>query len=145
MSFLQKQTPDTERAISALQKIFDHTSPRAAAATYATALNDRLLANWMKTEHVKQARGRICVHRLTGKKCTQSLDCTPPGTDHATLWSKNGKPAILVSQPYSFGMEMSEMVNEYCKGHGLTYRIVADSSFYYPAVTLLIAFWLKED
>jgi hypothetical protein len=104
--FLSQRTPETEKAVAALQHVFDKLGARGAEATYATALSERLLKHWKRSEKVTQYRGLLCVQKIRGKKCALPYgrcECTPPGTDHPTLWSKNGKPTFYVSQPYSSG------------------------------------------
>jgi hypothetical protein len=65
--FLSQRTPETEKAVAALQHVFDKLGARGAEATYATALSERLLKHWKRSEKVTQYFGLLCVQRFVGK------------------------------------------------------------------------------
>ena len=115
-----------------------------AEATFATALSERFLKDWKRSQKVTQSSGRPCIQKIRGKKCGvpyRNCECAPPGADHATLWSKDGKPTFYVSQPYGLDMATIEKMNEFCNKHELAYDIDAKGAFYYPSAALMVVFY----
>ena len=146
--FLSQPTPETEKAVAALQQVFDKLRAHGAQATYATALSDRFLEEWKRSQKVTQSAGKICVQKIRGKKCAlpySQCECKPPGADHATLWSKDGKPIFYVSQPYELDMATIEKMNEFCKKHEFAYDIYAEGAFYNPGAALMVVFYHPDD
>jgi hypothetical protein len=146
--FLSWRTPETEKAVAALQQVFDKLGAGRAEDTYATALKARFLEEWKRSKKVTQSHGRICVQKIRGKKCAlpySDCECTPPGADHATLWSKDGKPTFYVSQPYELDMATIEKMNEFCKKHELAYDIDGRGAFYNPGAVLMVVFYHPND
>lgn len=124
MTHLAQRNPETYKAIAALQQVFDKHPADAAERTFAAALSERLCQEWKRSQKVTESRGRPCVQKILRKRCAlpyKECECTPPRTDHATLWSKNGKPTYYVSQPYDLDMATIEEMNEFCKEHRVLY------------------------
>ena len=58
---------------------------------------------------------------------------TPPAWDHASIWSRSGKPEIAVSQPYPWllNQEMDQL-NDFAEDYGFVFRISNYPSWHYP-------------
>lgn len=61
----------------------------------------RALVNWATRESLCYSPTGQCLDWLRYGDCRAGHDHTrPPWMDHLTGWTRNGKPAMLVSQPY---------------------------------------------
>ena len=131
-----------------MQTLYDRSGWHACSAAYADALHERLEQQWARENNLKPAGGFTCVQRLLGKQCgisrQKSCDCQPPGTDHPSLWLKDGKPYYYISQPYHFEMATLGELNVFCQQHGLEYRITTWPSFYYPSGTMFVLFRVRQ-
>jgi hypothetical protein len=91
--------------------------------------------------------GRTCIHRLTRTKphcCGHDDDCRPPGDDHHSIWSWQGKPVLYVYQPYGLSGEKTAALVRYCEKMGLAFRINALLAWHNPGDVLLIELWRKD-
>ena len=68
-----------------------------------------------------------------GKTPPDGWPRTPPAWDHASIWSRSGKPEIAVSQPYSWllNQEMDQL-NDFAEDYGFVFRISNYPSWHYP-------------
>ncbi len=94
--------------------------------------------------HLTPARGRLCFLRLLGKRCSHGLNgCWPPGSDHVSLWNKDGNPRALISQPYSLeSCVLADMVS-FAKQHELEFTVSSYPSWHYPGEVLTVV-WTRE-
>lgn len=69
----------------------------------------------------------------------------PPAADHVTLWSRAGKPAMLMSQPYGLRYEDLKATIEYAEENGLRVFIDAGLSWHYPSATLAVILTRKGE
>lgn len=129
-------------AIKALQALIEAEGLDKANRAFAEASDEAIRESFSKREGVTPAGGHICVRRLLGKKCTlgypsevrdgSSHLCLPPGSDHWSLWNKEGKASLLVSQPYDLSYNtLKEMIN-FCEVNGLEVNINADATWHFP-------------
>jgi hypothetical protein len=100
---------------------------------------------FLNSRRLKKAGGRLCVKRLTGKRCTAggSHKCTrfPKGaSDHNSLWSIAGKPAAYVAQPYELSLDELDSIVQFCRKHGLQCSVNAKDSWHFPGRTLSVNF-----
>ena len=89
-----------------------------------------------------------CIWRLMGKKCNygKSHYCVPGGMglDHCSLWLKNGRPEVFISQPYQLSMQELDGLSEFCKRHGLTYSVSMRSG-HLPKPMITLEITRKQD
>ena len=79
-------------------------------------------------EDLKHTSGSVDVMRLVGKRSTWIAAL--PWEDHCSLWNKDGKPYLFVSEPYPLVMsEIKELVT-FCEHYGLTFTIRAWSRWF---------------
>lgn len=142
--FIEQSSPHVTRAVEAVRALCNAAGSSVASRAYAEAVHQSLEKEWIETNGLKEAKGFVCVQRLLGKQCGVSrqkhCDCQPPGTDHPTLWLKDGKPKFFVSQPYLFEGETLKAVNAFCDEHGLNFQITAKGAFYFPSAALCVVF-----
>jgi hypothetical protein len=103
-----------------------------------TAVPD-LKQQWAEKHGLRQVRrSTYCVCRLIGKQCQYggTSDCPRalPEADHPTLWLRNGKPAVLVSQPYQICQP--ERLGDFCREHELECVICTWPAWHRPGSVL---------
>lgn len=140
----KKQTPEYVRAVEALKSLPPDIAMRAfAEATYAAREKA-----WAERYGLERSRGHACVARLLGKRCWQSgwhvrgaeeaPPCRPPGSDHADLWIKNGKPVVYTFQPYGLDHNTLERLLDFCGRWGLEIHIDTWPAGHFPGAVLWV-------
>lgn len=105
---------------------------------------------WAHDKGVQASTARLCPSRLFGKRCRHFFNnfdecCCDQvhgwGDDHASLWTKDGKPYVYVSQPYSYN---EEALKAWCEQYGLRYVVYGkDKSWWNPGETYLIEIYAE--
>lgn len=67
----------------------------------------------------------------------------PAANDHVSLWLRNGKPHVYVSQPYGLTLSDMRALVQFCDAHGLDAAVSA-RSWRFPGSTLLIEITHEE-
>lgn len=140
--------PDELQAARALESI----PPGERDRVFAESISHHIEKRFAEAFGLKQSSGRVCIQRLLGRTCTQWLrshrmgecECLPPGTDHPSLWLKNGKPVVFVSQPYGVTAKTMADMNKFAEKHGLEFDVGAEMSWWYPSRTVLVC-WRKKE
>lgn len=58
---------------------------------------------------------------------------TPPAWDHPSIWARNGRPIIAVSQPYPWLLtKQVEHLNEFASEYGFRFKVSNYPSWHYP-------------
>lgn len=106
------------------------------------AENAELRRAWMNREGVTLADHHYCLLRVTAGGCRQvGAACLYlPGSDHTTLWMKDGKPHIYVTQPYDLDQERLDEMFRVCRRHGLTMRVDASPAWHNETAVLIEVF-----
>jgi len=91
-----------------------------------------------ETYHASESRGVPCIYRLIGACQHLTGNCWPPGTDHASLWLVDRKPALFVSQPYHWDDNVAQAAAAFAREHGLWFTVRGDLSWHYPGSTFLV-------
>ncbi|KKN08239.1 hypothetical protein LCGC14_1058630 [marine sediment metagenome] len=95
---------------------------------------------WALREKLKESRrtATYCVCSLLGKGCKRygSSDCVNgvPECDHPSLWLRDGKPAVFVSQPYQ--IRDPKRLGEFCAERGLECMIRTWPAWHYRGSVL---------
>jgi hypothetical protein len=145
-TFFSRIIPEQVEVIKAIDKLQEVTDLDTVKRTYAHAIHRELKEAWAKGLGLKQSSGRVCIHRLIGKRCSfyENQPCLPPRTDHPSLWLKDGKPFCLVSQPYGpLVMSDVEAIEKFCHRHGLEFEINSWPGWYFPHAVLFMTFKKK--
>jgi hypothetical protein len=98
-----------EETIKVLRKLVKAEGIDAAQSAYATAVSDSIRKNWAKCNQatLDGGKGHWCVRMLLGETCRRQI-CGPdeiPALSHGSFWRRDGKPPLLVSQPYGLDLE----------------------------------------
>ena len=128
---------DTLKQIAAL-------GDQEAFRVSAEALS-KLLDTLMEALGYRRSNGQICAARLLGGRCTEygradgpkEHPHAPPGDDHPSLWLKDGKPHIYVSQPYGLEWDKLRALVMWCGRWGLRAAVHAES-WHYPGRTVAV-------
>lgn len=70
----------------------------------------KALIGWAERNEVRYSDNGNCLHWLTRGRCSER-DCTEGRNqrrdwmDHLTGWTRTGKPALLIAQPYSLSAD----------------------------------------
>lgn len=129
----RRWTPAHQAAHDALVNLILHTSEDEALRVVAGACGPAIRTTHLLLRGLKESGGRPCVMRLLGKRCTTESEhlCLPPATDHPAMLTKDGKPSVLVSQPYGLGFtELKELVS-FCETFGLEVEIDACGWYFF--------------
>lgn len=98
---------------------------------------------FMTARGLTLSAGRVCLHRLAGKRSCGEMDdmaCArlSRALDHGRLYLRDGKPALVVAEPYGLGTDALRLLLEYCAELKLVISIQAHS-IWYPGETV----WLE--
>ena len=138
--------------MAAMRELRELGCQEACGRAYGEATKEAAEREFAKSYGVKRAR-HACIHRLCGRVCGFSRQrvchCSPPGSDHGTMWLKNGKPFMFVCQPYTMGtIAMAEAVT-FAKANGLEIEIRTNDAFYFPGMAFMVIWrrvgWRKEN
>ncbi len=135
----KQRTADYEAVVRALRGIPLELRCRA----YAESTYDWNLKRYGESRKLKQY-GLRCAHALIGKRCYRILDsdaCFPPGHDHSSLWGRDGKPLVFLSQPYPIGNDTIVESVAFCQRLGLSMAISTWPSFHFPGAVLSVEYW----
>lgn len=110
---------------------------------------DKRMQIWADANELKLSSGVPCVNRLLGKPCRSHngphLECPDiPGADHTSLWLKDGKPAVIATQPYALTWEILQELMVFCQEYGLRSDISAWGSWHFPGRTVLVCLMPQE-
>jgi hypothetical protein len=92
----------TEQQINARKIALDIVHWPYGANAGSDVVKTRLaLLDWAEARKVKLSRADPCLRWIkTGKSYYDGGHLYHPWMDHLTAWTRNGKPAILLAQPY---------------------------------------------
>lgn len=131
-------------AVAARPATFPHS--RADSAAYRAA-RDELQAAWAKAHGLRRSNRRHrCMVALTDTPRTHAFRCehchaTPTNIlDHVTLWNRDGRPAVLVSQPYPSELSPAGLawLEDHTSALGLVYSITDEPSWWCPGWTKFV-------
>jgi len=142
-SFMDKPSPAYKNAVAVLKKLAEDESLDSAHRAYAEAVWEQCKKQYISKHGLKPSGGHPCVSRLIGRRCSAlpgggSSPCRIPGWDHMSLWLKDGKPEVYVSQPYNLSLnEMRELVR-FCDEYGLTTSVGMWPAWHFPGGVLMV-------
>lgn len=145
----KERTPTYRAAIKAIRDLMETEGADKADRAFAEVMTEKKKEDFAKRHGVTRATGGICVRRLFGKRCTIGYPsdpfgtghaCLPPGSDHISLWNKDGKASLLVSQPYGLAYRTLKEIMAYCEKYGLEVRIDANPCWHFPGQVIGVIF-----
>lgn len=143
--FVDKPSPEFTAVVDALRPLGEHM----AVVAYAEATHDAVKRDWMASRGLKPSTlGHGCIRRLLGKRCTYERadddgpPCEPPGADHSSLWYRDGKAAVFLTQPYGplSGSQLAALVS-FADRWGLVLLVDTWPAYHYPGRTLAVQLW----
>ncbi len=127
---------DYDRAIDGMRaweaRFAPHPDERRDAAAKST---------WAAREGAKQdPSGHACLRRLTDEAGAErhAGPCVHlPGADHSSMWLKEGKAHIYVTQPYDLTQERLDEMFRVCRRLGLRLRVDSAVAWHNPMAVLI--------
>lgn len=112
---LEKFSVIYQGAVNAMRRLVEVEGVDAAQYAYATATSDPIRKWWAKWKKATLDRGtgHLCMRTILGGTCRRtSCGLTEiVALDHQSLWQRDGKPPLLVCQPYALRLDqMRELV-----------------------------------
>lgn len=107
-----------------------------------SSFGSSLRRKWAERRGLRESK-RPCIQRLIGNRCDYT-DCRPSGygLDHTVLFNLNGKPAVLVSEPYQLEDDDFMTLAGFCKQHNLT--VLMTTKPWHDPACLHIEIWRPE-
>lgn len=135
--FVTKPSPGYQKAVAALRELPD-TDQRARA--YAQSVYAESLEAYTNKRGLKPTTGTRCVCRLISKdgRCHCNGSMIVPGRDHSSLWLKDGKPYVYITQPYHLDFKTLQELVSFCDDNGLTVSISPDYAWHFPGSILFV-------
>lgn len=153
--FMSNPTQKQLEAVQAMRAVLTENGESGTAVAtraFAEATYQERLQTWAVTRHLKQAGGHVCIARLLGKRCSigyQNAEskppCLPPGSDHASLWNRDGVPFVFVFQPYGMSYEAIRELTAFCEQWELRFDIDDWPSWHFPGAILTVEIHNKDD
>ncbi|MBI4377240.1 MAG: hypothetical protein HY549_12420 [Elusimicrobia bacterium] len=138
----ETRTEKYAQALRALRELLEAQGEDVVGCAYAEAVAQSRYDRFA-VKGLKQSDGRLCVQRLWGKQCDLK-DCVPPSGDHDSLWLRDGKPAVYLTQPYGLTWETMRRLMAFCERHGLKADIDTWPSFHFPGQVLSVQLSKKD-
>lgn len=135
----EERTPSYDMVISLLREVKE--AERAAAE----GLTLNRWKEW-KNSGLSRSSSIPCLSKLVGNRCPGNMyhECVPRGFDHTTMWTLNGKPYAVVTQPYTISMGDLELITDSVRALGLRFFITARDSWHFPGHTLALIVYRNE-
>lgn len=143
------KSADYRAAVKALRKVISEESFDQAQRAVAEAFHRPVKEGFIEAYGFKESSGRPCLSRLLGGRCaypfhTRDKPCAPPSRDHESIWLKDGKPVVLVNQPYGLGTRDIVSMANLCETHGLDVSIRSSVGWHFYGRTVAVLFTAKE-
>jgi hypothetical protein len=130
-----------DRLFLKLLAMMEEFDPSSEIAPRARKLQDEtrraLMEAWAASQGVEKCQGPMFWRRLLGERLDYCKRL--PGDDHTSLWQRNGRPELYVSQPYPerFTDRLPEMMAAAAE-HGLAFTVNTRPAWHYPGRCLFV-------
>jgi len=101
----------------------------------------RALLDWAEGNRLRLAGGS-CLHWLRKGQCSSCVGNREFWLDHVTGWARNGKPAVLIAQPYGVSEQSIADLAQLAVDPALMVRI--DGTGWYGVGTTFIQVWRAD-
>lgn len=126
----------------ALRKLIQEFGEDVATRAFSAAVAEDRRQTFCRHHGVKQINIPTYIDK-TPRKQRPAVSQIPPATDHPSLWGKNGKSSLFVSQPYKLSLDDLRRIVKHCEDLNLDVEIGAGLSWHFPGRTILVVF--KEE
>lgn len=98
------------------------------------------MVEWAETQGLKLSKGQ-CLHWLASGRCTRYAECGRRYSwqDHLTGWNIDGKPALLLAQPYQID---GDGIADLAQIEGQGYETHLDTNGWYGCGTITVEIWI---
>jgi hypothetical protein len=148
----EQLTPPLRRLIDDLRQVAGETDIDTPSRVYASATAQTLCETWASQLGLRRSPGHACLGRVRDGVCwgrrawrygasqKERIPCDlpTPAADHTSLWNKDGKPYVYVSQPYQLSWEPLLEVVKFGERWGLSIDIKPWPSWHFPSRVLSI-------
>ena len=146
--FKQKPSASYLRALRALEELAEEEGSDAVRRACADATWEDNKKSFVKSKGLREAKSQS-IERLIGKHSKSLLESPSPavlpGDDHPSLWLKNGKPHVYISQPYELSIEDLKELVEFCERHSLNLHVSTWPAWHFPGSVLNVKVTKKSD
>lgn len=140
---------DTDPAVvalrSAVREALSHLPVDRILRIVASVIWRKRRENFVKGHAVSEIGGMGQFVMVPGSLASQSHDPaefphhTRMALDHRTAWRRNGKPCLVISEPYFASKDELRELIAYCDTYGIDFQVDAES-MYYPGHAIRILF-----
>jgi hypothetical protein len=141
------RTPSRRRRDSQLPTLPGGTNERASPGHHDRPLAPGALftrEEWARRLGLRPSRRHGCLRHLLGGRCNEG-HLQDGWLDHAELFTYEGRPAVLVSQPYGLTDRGVRKLAELAERHGLEVGVGICGHGWYGHGTLLVEVWRGKE
>jgi hypothetical protein len=142
--FLNSRAEAYVRAVEALEALLEELGQDAARRAYAEVIWKAKLKLYQRSRGVELAEDvHTCLHELKGHLCPIAGCHSPeiiPGQSHTSQWAKDGRPHVIVSQPYDFSFETMKETVRFCEAHRLRADVSAELAWHFPGAVVMVEY-----
>ncbi len=106
----------------------------------------RPLVDWATAGNLRYSENARCLHWIARGRCIDGLCAEGHGSrhwlDHVTGWTRDGKPAVLLAQPYGLGTDDIADLATVAEQWHLDVRI--DGTGWYGYGTTFVELWAQQ-
>jgi len=150
-SYAGNPSPAYRRAVQALRALGESEGVEMVTPAFAEAAAPLRREQFQRIYRVKRTQGRDWVGRLLGKRYDPIVEGNPsiakfkfPGGDHESVWVRNGKPFLYVSEPAQIHLDKLREMVRFCDAHGLDVTITGWRSMWFPGANVAVVVRKKE-
>lgn len=147
-AFNSKPSQEFKQVALAIEGLAKKEGYLSVSGAFATGTRDILKEELAAMYKVKESKSMPCIQRLIKGACgitrQKECECSPPGTDHPSLWNKDGKPYIFVSQPYALSGAALAKIHEFCEQNNLEVEVRTYPAYYYPSAVMTVIYRKKQ-
>ncbi|GFN22168.1 hypothetical protein [Thermanaeromonas sp. C210] len=124
--FVNRPSSPFHEAVQALERLAGEEGLEMAERAFATAVWEKRREAFAKRLGVKPTAGHVCLNRLVKGHCKGTglmfPKCfwLPVVNVHVSLWLRDGKPHVYVSQPYALTLKDMRALVQFCDRTALT-------------------------
>ncbi len=134
----ENRTPQYDALVKSIHDFALVNDTDFAGRAFAEATSD-IFRNDLKKQGYKRSNAIPSIEWLVGKrKPRYDRGTRPPGDDHSSIWTKDRKPILYLSQPYNLGERLLKEMVEFAEKWGLEFWIRTWPSFHFPGHVLSV-------
>lgn len=132
-------SPIVKSALKNMWEVLDSEGNDTLKRIYAQVAHQSIY-QYMEEKGYKRS-SRADIRRLiTGIEKKWHIPWYAPGDDHCSLWNKDGRAAVYLSQPYHLTMKDVQEMLEFAQKYELKFFINTYPDFHFPG-SVLVVWW----